>query len=306
MAANSFTPPTSGPPSNRPAGPPAGPPRLNEPRAPAPPEAPPAAADQSRPNAPAGRPAGPRPAPANRPAAAARPVPAAPRPAGPRRPLPGVAALLGLLRDRRFHLFVGFGLLLSALYLTIAFTSYLFSGAADQSVVESLGTVPVKEAGHESGNWLGLLGAWLAELLIFRGFGVAAFALVPMVFFLGYKIVFRRAAGSVSYVLAVGLFGMGWLSLLLGYAVVTLQNPGAGADPTLAHRLDFLSGGIGYEGASWLDSLIGWGTVLLLAFLLISFVVFFFNVTSLNLNLGWRGEAVLQRHARPRRPHGPH
>ena len=105
--------------------------------------------------------------------------------------------------------------------------------------------------------------------------------LVPIVFFLGYKIVFRSIKGSVSYVLALGLFTMAWLSVLLGYVVVTLATPGA--DPALAHRLDFLCGGVGFEAATWLDSLIGWGTVLLLAFALISFVVFFFNVTSLNL-----------------------
>jgi S-DNA-T family DNA segregation ATPase FtsK/SpoIIIE len=94
--------------------------------------------------------------------------------------------------------------------------------------------------------------------------------------------VFRTASGSVSYVLALGLFSMAWLSILLGYVVVSLATPGA--DPALAHRLDFLCGGIGFEAAFWLDSLIGWGTVLLLAFALISFVVFFFNVTSINLD----------------------
>ena len=284
MAANSFKNPTSGPPANRPAAAPAGgPPRRNEPRPAPPPEvvAPAAAPVPARPNSAVPRPAAAR----NQPA---RPAPS-PKAARPARPVPGVAALLGVLRDRRFHLFIGFLFLLGSLYLTIALTSFLFSGHADQSVVESLGSMPLKEAGQEAGNRLGLLGAWLAELLIYRGFGVAAFALVPIVFFLGYKIVFRTAAGSVSYVLALGLFSMAWLSLLLGYVVVTLQDPAA--DPALAHRLDFLSGGVGYEAASWLDALIGWGTVLLLAFLLISFVVFFFNVTSLNLSFGGHGEA---------------
>ncbi len=215
-------------------------------------------------------------------AARANPAPGgrpAKPPRAPRGPLPGVGNLLSLLRDRRFHLFVGFGLLLGSLYLTIAFTSFLFTGHADQSVVGAMSTLPVKEAGAESHNWLGLLGAWAAELFIYKLFGVAAFALIPVVFFLGYKIVFRTAPVSVSYVLALGLFTMAWLSILMGYVVVSLD----GADPTLAHRLDFLCGGVGFEAASWLNSLIGWGTVLLLAFLLISFVVFFFNVTSLNL-----------------------
>jgi S-DNA-T family DNA segregation ATPase FtsK/SpoIIIE len=270
MADNRYKTPPAGPSANRPAEPKGT--RRNEPRdtGPAPEPTPPA-----RPE--------PRPVAANVPKAArAAQAPAAKSakpPRAPRGPLPGVGNLLSLLRDRRFHLFIGFGLLLGSLYLTIAFTSFLFTGHADQSVVGAMSTIPVKEAGAESHNWLGLLGAWAAELFIYKLFGVAAFALIPVVFFLGYKIVFRTAPVSVSYVLALGLFTMAWLSILMGYVVVSL----AGADPVLAHRLDFLCGGVGFESATWLNSLIGWGTVLLLAFLLISFVVFFFNVTSLNL-----------------------
>jgi S-DNA-T family DNA segregation ATPase FtsK/SpoIIIE len=275
MADNRYKNPPPGPSANRQADP--RPTRRNEPRAgtsaPAPAPAPAARAE-------------PRPAATNVPKAnrvASQQAPKPPRePRAPRGPLPGVGNMLSFLRDRRFHLFIGFGLLLASLYLTIAFTSFLFTGHADQSVVAAMSTIPVKEAGQESTNWLGLLGAWAAQLFIYKLFGVAAFALIPIVFFLGYKIVFRTATVSVSYVLALGLFTMAWLSTLLGYVVVSLATPGA--DPALAHRLDFLSGGVGFETASWLDSLIGWGTVLLLAFALISFVVFFFNVTSLDLS----------------------
>ena len=271
MADNRYQNPPPGPSANRPAdGRPAGAPRANAPR----PATEPAPAAYA-----------PRPAATNQPKAAKTAAQAAAaRP--PRGPLPGVAGLKALVRDRRFHLFFGFGCLLASLYLTIAFTSFLFTGHADQSVVAALGTIPTKEAGQESGNWLGLLGAWAAQMFIYRLFGVAAFALIPIVFFLGYKIVFRTATGSVSFMLALGLFTMAWLSTLLGYVVVALAAPAPGADPALAHRLDFLCGGVGFEAASWLDSLIGWGTVLLLAFVLISFVVFFFNVTTLNLGFG--------------------
>ena len=265
MADNRYKNPPDGPSANRPNEPKAN--RRNEQRASGP-----APESTARPEL--------RPAAANVPKAArAIQAPAAKPPRTPRGPLPGVSNLLSLLRDRRFHLFVGFGLLLGSLYLTIAFTSFLFTGHADQSVVGAMGNLSVKEAGAESHNWLGLLGAWAAELFIYKLFGVAAFTLIPVVFFLGYKIVFRAAPVSVSYVLALGLFTMAWLSILMGYVVVSL----GGADPALAQRLDFLCGGVGFEAASWLHSLIGWGTVLLLAFLLISFVVFFFNVTSLNL-----------------------
>ncbi|TPG65917.1 FtsK/SpoIIIE family DNA translocase [Hymenobacter nivis] len=276
MADNRYKNPPPGPSANRPAeGRPAAAPRANAPR----PAAEPAPAAAPRP---------PRPAATNQPKAAkaAAQAQAARAPRGPRGPIPGVAGLKALVRDRRFHLFIGFGLLLGSLYLTIAFTSFLFTGHADQSVVAAMGTIPTKEAGQESNNWLGLLGAWAAQLFIYKLFGVAAFALIPIVFFLGYKIVFRTATGSVSYVLALGLFTMAWLSTLLGYVVVALGAPAPGADPALAHRLDFLCGGVGFETASWLSSLIGWGTVLLLAFVLISFVVFFFNITTLPFNFG--------------------
>ncbi|QHJ06589.1 FtsK/SpoIIIE family DNA translocase [Hymenobacter busanensis] len=211
----------------------------------------------------------------------APPAPKAPKP--PRQPLklPNFGGMFSFLHDRRFQLFAGFFFLLTSLFLTIAFFSFLFTGHADQSVVEGLGNTPVKEAGQESGNWLGLTGAWMAQLLIYEGFGLGAFALIPVAFALGYKIVFRRLDLSLSYVLALCLFAMLWVSLLLGYLVLSVQTPTD--DPRTAHSLDFLSGQVGYEAALWLDSLLGWGTVLLLAFLLISFVVAFFNVTTINL-----------------------
>ncbi|WP_019948879.1 FtsK/SpoIIIE family DNA translocase [Hymenobacter aerophilus] len=252
--------------------------RGNEPR----PAEPRPARNQPRPAAPAAE-AAPRENRRNEPKSAA-----AARPRKERKPLKlptfQLGGLFSFLRDRRFQLFLGFFLLFSSIYLTIAFVSFLFTGHADQSVTESVGRTTLRDAGQETGNWLGVVGALLAEWLIQAGFGVAAFALIPIVFFLGYKIVFRRGAVSFSYVLALCLFTTLWLSVLLGYVVLSLQTPGI--DPTLAHSLDFLCGGVGYETAFWLDSLIGWGTVLLLAFLLISFVVFFFNITSLNLSTG--------------------
>lgn len=181
-------------------------------------------------------------------------------------------SFLNFFLDRRFQLFVGFFFLLGSLYLTIAFVSYLFTGHADQSVVEALPTTGLKEAGIESENWLGLVGAWISNYIIYEGFGIAAFAVVPILFFMGYKIVFRRRNISVSYVWTLCLFCLCWFSLMFGYMVVSTNT---------VESFSFLSGAIGFETALWLDSLIGWGTVPLLAFLLVSFVVFFFNVTSL-------------------------
>jgi S-DNA-T family DNA segregation ATPase FtsK/SpoIIIE len=181
-------------------------------------------------------------------------------------------SFLNFIFDRRFQLFVGFFFLLGSLYLMIAFVSHLFTGNADQSLVESLHSTALKEAGMEAENWLGLVGAWISDYVIRKGFGIAAFFVVPIFFFIGYKIVFRRRNISLSYVLAFCLFSLCWFSLMSGYFVVSTST----LEPS-----NYLSGAIGYETALWLESLIAWGTIPLLGFFLVSFVVFFFNVTSL-------------------------
>jgi S-DNA-T family DNA segregation ATPase FtsK/SpoIIIE len=197
----------------------------------------------------------------------------APKDPKPKRSFTAPTISFGFFKDRRLQLFVGFFFLLSSLYLTIAFVSYLFTGTADQSVVESVTVDAVKEAGLESENWLGLFGAWVSDYFINRWFGVASFFFIPIIFYIGYKIVFRRTTITLSSVVTLCLFGLLWGSISAGYVILTSG---------LTSDYSFLSGAIGYETALWLESLLRWGTGLLLAFALIAFVMFFFNITTLN------------------------
>jgi len=198
---------------------------------------------------------------------------------------------LAFLQDRRFKLAVGFTFLLFSFFLTIAFVSYLFTGHADQSVVETVSGTGLKEAGQEAENWLGLFGAWISHLFIFDLVGLGAFFFIPILFFAGMRIVFKRVSISLSYVLGLCSFSMLWLSLALGYVVFATDS---------IAELGFLGGGIGVETALWLDSLIGWGSWLLLGFLLLVFLVFFFNITSIN----WGGKpAAAHAAAGPEKNH---
>ncbi|NDK57617.1 FtsK/SpoIIIE family DNA translocase [Pontibacter fetidus] len=179
---------------------------------------------------------------------------------------------ISFLQDRRFKLFVGFFFLLLSFCMVIAFVSYIFTGHADQSVVEAVNGTGLKESGQEAENWLGLFGAWLSHVFIYKWLGIGAFFAIPIVFFTGARIVFKRVTISLSYVLGLCSFSMLWLSLTLGYIVYT-----AGA----VENLGFLGGGIGIETAIWMTSLIGWGSGLVLGFLFLVFLVFFFDITSL-------------------------
>src|SRR6478736_8870111 len=76
-------------------------------------------------------------------------------------------------KDPRFALAAGFFLLIISLYLFTAFISYLFTGKADQSVVEALGDASFIESGKEAENWLGLYGAITSHYLIFKWLGIS-------------------------------------------------------------------------------------------------------------------------------------
>ncbi len=229
---------------------------------------------------------------------------------------------LNWLNDRRFQLFIGFTLIVASLYMASSFVSYLFTGHADQSVVESLadrsGPVRVtmldaagrvvretasdstgislsptelptglyqikvsRAGGTEAKNWLGELGARISQHFLYEWFGIASFALLPLIFFLGFRIVFKRSLVSLPWMMGLCFFLTGWSSVALGYVVVA-RPEGAAPLP------EWLSGGAGYEIALMLRDFIGAGTVLLLGLLAVSFVVGFFNVTTLNwAAAGW-------------------
>lgn len=95
---------------------------------------------------------------------------------------------------------IGFGVLtmLLAVGLALAFTSYLFSGEADQSVVGSAFKTRLHESGREVRNWLGLTGALIAHLLVFRWFGVAAFCFVPVLLATGFQMTFKRPLANLD------------------------------------------------------------------------------------------------------------
>jgi DNA segregation ATPase FtsK/SpoIIIE, S-DNA-T family len=176
------------------------------------------------------------------------------------------------LKDPRFKLAVGIFTIIVALYLFLAFFSYLFTGKADESVVKELSEYPVLESGREAENWLGLYGAVTSHFFIFRWFGIAAFFLPPLLFLIGFKVVFGRQLIRIFSFTIFSIFSGLWLCLLLGY--MTLKNDGAS-------EWSFLGGGLGFHLAELSDGMFGWGTFLILILALFVFIVFFFNITSI-------------------------
>ena len=177
------------------------------------------------------------------------------------------------IKDPRFALAAGFFLLITSLYLFTSFLSYLFTGKADQSVMEALWSTNLTESGREVDNWLGLYGAVTSHFLIFKWLGVSAFFIPPLLFLVGFKLVFKRELVSIFSAFILSVFAGLWLSLLLGYITHNMAG---------VSEIGFISGGLGYELAKISAGLFGWGTFLILVLSLFIFIIYYFNVTAIN------------------------
>ncbi|WPP51035.1 FtsK/SpoIIIE family DNA translocase [Catalinimonas niigatensis] len=180
-------------------------------------------------------------------------------------------ASISFYKDKRFHLAGGFFLIVLSLYLMIAFISFIFTGQADQSVAEAVFDTDLKASGLEIENWLGLIGALAGYLFIYRWFGLASMLIPPLLFIIGVKIVFKRELVSPYKAFKFVAFFLIWTSVLLGYLVFRQEGPSPWS---------FLGGGVGFELAVLSDGLMGWGTILLLIFTLLVFLIYFFNITT--------------------------
>ena len=185
---------------------------------------------------------------------------------------PSLKLNFSFLKDRRLKLVFGLLLIVLSVYLLVAFFSYLFTGKADQSVAESFLETGVRAAGAETENKLGLFGALTAHLFIFKWFGLGSFLLPPLLFLWGYRITFRESLYNLSKAAWFCLFFTLWTTVFLGY--ITLAT---GSETSLG----FFCGATGYEVASLLNGLLGWGTGIFLLFVLGIFFIFFFNINRL-------------------------
>jgi S-DNA-T family DNA segregation ATPase FtsK/SpoIIIE len=166
----------------------------------------------------------------------------------------------------------GIFLLFLAAYLLIAFTSYLFTWDNDHDIVHRfsweifLGDVAVE-------NWLGRLGAFVADTFVYWGFGVGSFGLVYLCYKYGMALIRR-----------VPLSHLGGLFVRTAIAVVVVSI----VCSFLFQWADFPVGGVfGQAVSSWVQKFLG----LIGTLLLILFVVLFLFVWNNNPDLSdftWR------------------
>jgi len=168
-----------------------------------------------------------------------------------------------LVKDERTHKITGAVFLLLALFLFIAFTSFLFTWQDDQDKVFH-GASILWSRTVKASNLLGNVGALVSYEFFFNGFGLASYLFCSFFFIVGVNLLFAKKVFSLSRNLRYVLAGLLFFSV--GLAFIT-------------HGSGFAWGGaVGNMVSDWLTRSIGWiGTAALLLVAGLAFFIWRFN-----------------------------
>ena len=151
-------------------------------------------------------------------------------------------------------------LVLFSVALFLSMVSFFIHWQEDQSAVSSISnrSVDVK-------NWLGKVGAYLADLFLYKGFGIASFLLVRLFFMSGIYMILSLPLKKLKNLWFWDLFAMVNFSLMFGF---------------FSDYIPELGGIVGFEMNSYIQDFMGKpGTLLVLVFSFLIYLIFKVNVS---------------------------
>ncbi|MDZ7933650.1 MAG: DNA translocase FtsK [Emticicia sp.] len=172
-----------------------------------------------------------------------------------------------------YQLALGVFLLLFSLILFLSFASYLFTGDADQDVVQRTFWTSIKQGDKKAANLIGLLGAKLSHFFIFEWFGLSAFGWIPVTTWAGYWLVTKKNLLPYSFnrFTLSSIFYIVWASISLGYFITVFDASGS-----------TICGGLGYSVNQFFQQAMGWGGIFIIILLLAGWLIFFHGYTEID------------------------
>lgn len=180
----------------------------------------------------------------------------------------------------------GMFFIILGIVMELSFASYIATGLADQSVVDGLGHESIRDAGRQTRNLLGVLGATISHIFVYRWFGVSAILLPIVSVLAGWKIAFRKELLPLTRTTKEVIFFLLWGSVLMGYLILMSNTE---------NNLSFISGGLGYTINVILFDWLKWGSIIPILFVLFVFSVYFYDVKETFEN--WQSRTAQQRAA---------
>jgi S-DNA-T family DNA segregation ATPase FtsK/SpoIIIE len=166
-----------------------------------------------------------------------------------------------LLQDERTHKITGSILLLIAILLFVAFTSFLFTWAEDQ---DKFSYRMLLANDIKVQNLLGTFGAFVSEIFVRKGFGIASYLICTFFFVVGVNLFFGKKVFSVARNIKYLLVGLPVISVAAAVIFSSQAFPWGGA--------------VGDMTRDWLYKTIGEiGTIGVLAVAVLSYIIWRFN-----------------------------
>lgn len=160
---------------------------------------------------------------------------------------------------------VGLMLVIFSVYLLLAFSSFFFTGAADQSILDSGNGKDLMAVDNSVKNYAGSRGAQLSSYLINDCFGISSFFILVFLAAAGLKLMKVRHIRLWRWFICCSLL-LVWFSVFFGFAFASLYED----------SFIYLGGMHGYNVSRWLASQVGApGVWLLLLVTAICFLIYF-------------------------------
>ena len=175
--------------------------------------------------------------------------------------------IVSIFKNETVHFVIGLMLVIFSVYLLLAFSSFFFTGAADQSIIDSGNSADLAAVNNNVKNYAGSRGAQLASYLINDCFGISSFFILVFLAVAGLKLMRVRIVRLWKWFIGCTLLLI-WFSVFFGFALMD-------------HYQDsfiYLGGMHGYNVSRWLVSQVGVPGVWMI--LLITAVCFFIYISA--------------------------
>ena len=170
------------------------------------------------------------------------------------------------------HFVIGLISVIFSVYLLLAFISFFFTGAADQSILDNQQPGELMQTTNHVKNYAEARGAQLAEFLINECFGIAACFIILFLAVAGMKMIKAYQFRVWKWFMSCSIL-LVWFSITLGFIF----------DGTFSDSFIYPGGLHGYNVSAWLVSQIGMPGLGLL--LLITALLFFVYLSSETINM---------------------
>lgn len=170
------------------------------------------------------------------------------------------------------HFVIGLISVIFSVYLLLAFISFFFTGAADQSILDNQQPGELMQTTNHVKNYAGARGAQLAEFFINECFGIAACFIILFLAVAGMKMIKAYQFRVWKWFMSCSIL-LVWFSITLGFIF----------DGTFSDSFIYPGGLHGHNVSAWLVSQIGMPGLGLL--LLITALLFFVYLSSETINM---------------------